>query len=86
MNKDEQIFFIADRCLQKIKKNNPDNALLVSYIGDAINEALGKVREEETLTESQFHTVWTEAAFQEGYNKKLFQNVLDSLKQKNKII
>ena len=87
MNKNEQIFHIADRCLQKIRKENPDDALLVSYIGDAINEAFDKIPSaKETLTESQFHTVWTEAAFQEGYNKKLFQSVFNSLKLKHKIV
>ena len=37
---------------------------------------------ERTLTEHQFHIVWTEAVEMEGYNKKLFQNILQSLKNK----
>ena len=58
MNKNEQIFYIADRCLQKIREENPDDALLVSYIGDAINEAFDKIPSaKETLTESQFHKI-----------------------------
>ena len=39
----------------------------------------------ESLTESQFHTVWTEAVGREGYNKNLFQEVLIALKNKNRI-
>jgi hypothetical protein len=37
------------------------------------------------LTEGQFHTVWTEAVGNEGYDKKLFQNVLQALKDKGLI-
>jgi hypothetical protein len=37
------------------------------------------------LTEGQFHTVWTEAVGMEGYNKKLFQNLLKSLQDKGLI-
>jgi hypothetical protein len=40
----------------------------------------------DTLTEHQFHTVWTEAVGRKGYNKKLFQEVLRSLKEKNLIL
>lgn len=32
-----------------------------------------------SLTESQFHTVWTEAVGREGYSKILFRNVLNAL-------
>lgn len=39
----------------------------------------------EKLTEGQFHTVWTEAVGMEGYNKRLFQNVFESLQNKGLI-
>ena len=39
----------------------------------------------DKLTESQFHTVWTEAVGMEGYNKRLFQNLLESLQDKGLI-
>jgi hypothetical protein len=38
------------------------------------------------LTEGQFHTVWTEATGKPGYDKKLFQEVLKSLKAKHLIL
>lgn len=31
------------------------------------------------LTESEFHSVWTESVGMEGYNKKLFQNLLKKM-------
>ncbi len=37
------------------------------------------------LTEGQFHTVWTEAVGRSGYDKKLFQEVLQSLYSKGLI-
>jgi len=37
------------------------------------------------LTEGQFHTIWTEAVGKDGYDKKLFQNILQSLKDKGLI-
>ncbi|MDD4970847.1 MAG: hypothetical protein PHT07_15575 [Paludibacter sp.] len=37
------------------------------------------------LTEHQFHTIWTEAVGREGYNKKLFQNLLEALRDKGLI-
>lgn len=40
----------------------------------------------EELTEDQFHTVWTMAAKQEGYNKKFFQELLQKLKNKKFIV
>lgn len=40
----------------------------------------------KTLNEGQFHTVWTEAVGMEGYNKKLFQNLLKSLQEKGLIV
>ena len=39
----------------------------------------------DKLTESQYHTIWTEAVGREGYNKKLFQEVLKSLKERDLI-
>lgn len=39
----------------------------------------------DKLTEGQFHTVWTEAVGMEGYNKRLFQNVFESLQNKGLI-
>ena len=38
------------------------------------------------LTTEQFHCVWTEATGKDGYNKKLFQEVLSSLKDKNQFV
>ena len=38
------------------------------------------------ITEHQFHMVWTEAVGEEGYNKKLFQQLLENMKANGKII
>jgi len=40
----------------------------------------------KNLNESQFHTVWTEAVGMDGYNKKMFQEVLKSLQDKGLIV
>ena len=39
----------------------------------------------DTLTERQFHLVWTEAVGRDGYHKPLFQGVLAALKRKGVI-
>ena len=39
----------------------------------------------DALTESQFHTVWTESVGKMGYDKKMFQKVLQSLTKKGLI-
>jgi len=42
----EEIFFIADRCVGKIRKKGTsiDSSLMVTYIGEAIEEALKQVK------------------------------------------
>jgi hypothetical protein len=40
----------------------------------------------EALTEHQFLTVWTEATGKKGYNKKLFQETLEALKNNGMIV
>lgn len=40
----------------------------------------------ERLTEHQFHCVWTMAVGEKGYNKKLFQKVLEKMKKRKLIV
>lgn len=48
---DVELFFIADKYMQIIKKNQSimDDSLLVSYISDAINESLEYVKLKQQL-------------------------------------
>jgi len=38
------------------------------------------------LTEGQFHTVWTEAVGRPGYDKPLFQGLLNDMKQRGLVV
>lgn len=39
-----------------------------------------------TLTEHQFHVIWTAAVGKKGYNKRLFQEVFEELIEEGKVI
>jgi spore germination protein GerM len=58
---DVELFFIADKYMQKIKKNqnNMDDSLLVSYISDAIQESLEHVqlKQQQMLTATQTQAI-----------------------------
>ncbi len=40
----------------------------------------------DELTESQFHTVWTEAVGVEGYDKRMFQNLFQKMVENGTVI
>ena len=39
----------------------------------------------DKLTEHQFHTVWTTAAYMDGYNKRFFQDLYEALQREHLI-
>lgn len=43
-------------------------------------------RKMKPLTEHQFHAVWTNAVGRAGYDKRLFQSVLEDMIEKNQVI
>ena len=53
---------------------------------DFLREYLNSPRPEETLTEGQFHTVWTEAVGMHGYSNFFFQKLFNKMKEKGLLI
>jgi hypothetical protein len=45
-----------------------------------------KTSKMDELTESQFHTVWTEAVGVEGYDKRMFQNLFQKMVENGTVL